>query len=78
MRNIAAKYIKIAKKQKLLYYFKLIFLKYNIYYNGLINKNNFCNLIIKFLKQIFNKFYIKQYLKKITYKTVLNIYTIVK
>ena len=59
MRNIAAKYAKIAKIQKLLYYFKFILLDNNIYYNSLINKNNFRNLVIKFSKQIFNKFYIR-------------------
>ena len=59
MRDIAAKYAKIAKIQEPLYYFESIFLKYNIYYNGPINENNFCNLITKFLKQIFNKFCVK-------------------
>jgi len=78
MRNIAAKYAKIAKIQGLLYHFELILSEDNIYYNSLINKNNFRNLVTKFLKQIFNKFYIRQYLKKTTHKIAFNIYIIAK
>ena len=62
MRNIAIKYAKIVKMQKLLYYFEFILLNNNIYYNSPINKNNFRNLVSKFLKQIFDEFYIRQYL----------------
>jgi len=58
MRDIAVKYAKIAKIQKPLYHFKSILLKHNIYYNSPINKSNFRNLVTKFPKQIFNKFYI--------------------
>jgi len=78
MRDIAAKYAKIAKIQGLSCHFKSIFSNNNIYYNNPINKNNFRNLVTKFLKQIFDKFCIKQYLKKAIYKTAFNIYIIAK